>query len=311
MITTVTLNAAVDKTYRVAKLAHGRVTRIPEMAVYPGGKGINVARVVKQLGCEVTATGFAGGYNGAYIRSALTAQGIAHDFTEVPGESRLALNLLHDDGTSTELLEPGPVVAEEHVADLERKLAAWAERSKIVIISGSAPTGVPIHIYARWVAMVKAAGAQAFLDASGLLLSEGVKAVPDLIKPNEEEFVALAPTIALDDGEESRAAAVRALTGRAAGMVALTLGGDGSLIGSEGAMYRVRVPKLRVVSTVGCGDAFVAGMAAGTMRQLPMEDRIRLAAAAACANALHREAGRIDSMELERLLPQIDIISLK
>ncbi|TLS50289.1 1-phosphofructokinase family hexose kinase [Paenibacillus antri] len=309
-IATVTMNAAIDKTYRVPSLPLGRVTRIPEMVAYPGGKGINVARALRQLGCDVVATGFVAGFNGAYIRTALSDQGVAHDFVDVAGESRLCLNVLHDGGASTELLEPGPSATEADFAALERKVAALAERSAIVCLSGSAPTGVPANAYERLVGIVRKAGALAFLDASGALLAGGVRAAPDFVKPNEHEVAALSSQPATD--EAALAACARELVGaRGIGCAAITLGAAGALVGCGDAVYRVRVPALRVVSAVGCGDAFVAGMAAGTLRGDPLEQRIRLAAAAACANALHREAGRIDPAELERLLPMIDITQVE
>ena len=304
-VVTVTLNAAVDKTYLVPTLPLGRVTRVPEMVAYPGGKGVNVARVLKQLGVDVVAAGFVAGHNGAFIRTELTKQGIAHDFVDLPGESRLCLNILHDGGTSTELLEPGPTVTEADLEALERKLAALAADAAIVAFSGSAPSGAPADVYARLIAVARAAGALAFLDTSGALLVEGLRAKPDFVKPNQDEIAALQRRPAATDGD--LAALVRELVAGGIGCAAITLGADGSLVGADGAVYRVRVPALPVVSAVGCGDAFVAGFAAATLRGEPIEARLRLAAAAACANALHREAGRVDAAELERLLPRIDV----
>jgi tagatose 6-phosphate kinase len=275
------------------------------MVSYPGGKGVNVARIVHQLNAAVIATGFVGGHNGEYIREALTRQGISHDFVTVEGESRLCLNVLHDGGISTELLEPGPPVTFEALEALERTVTSYAARSSVVILSGSAPIGVPSNWYARMIASIQGAGAQAFLDASGTLLQEGVAAHPDFIKPNESEIGALLDRTARD--ESDFVAAVRMLVNRGIGCVALTLGAGGAIVGVKGAAYRVRVPPLPVVSAVGCGDAFVAGMAVGFLRGLAVPERVRLAAAAACANALHREAGRIEAPELQRLLPLIDI----
>jgi tagatose 6-phosphate kinase len=305
-IATVTMNAAIDKTYTVPALPPGRATRIGEMVAYPGGKGINVARGLRLFGCDVTATGFVAGFNGGYIRAALTAQGISHDFVDVAGESRLCLNVLHDDGSSTELIEPGPTVTDADVAALERKVATLSASHSIVCLSGSAPAGAPENIYARLVRIVREAGALAFLDASAALLASGIAAGPDFVKPNRDEAAALWSVPATD--EAALAAGARALVASCGvGGAAITLGAVGALVCVDGAVYRVRVPALRVVSAVGCGDAFVAGMAAGTLRGAPLEERLRLAAAASCANALHREAGRFAADALARLLPLIDI----
>lgn len=304
-VAAVALNAAIDKTYVVPTFPRGLATRIPEMHVYPGGKGINVARGVAQLGERAIATGFVGGFNGAYIREALTAQGVPHDFVDIAGESRLCLNVLHDGGASTELIEPGPAVDSSALDRMERRIRALAERADIVAFSGSAPEGAPPDLYARWIAIAREAGAAAYLDASGELLALGAAAKPDFVKPNEAEVAALLGRPAASEAE--LLACARELVAGGVGIAAITLGGAGAIVASREGVYRVYAPKLDVVSAVGCGDAFVAGMAVGALRRRPLLERVRLAAAAASANALHREAGRIDPEALARMLSLIEI----
>ncbi|MCI3922279.1 1-phosphofructokinase family hexose kinase [Paenibacillus sp. TRM 82003] len=304
-VATVTLNAAIDKSYMVPSFVLGRAARIREMNVYPGGKGINVARGVRQLGESAVALGFVAGCNGSYIRQSLTEQGIAHDFVDIPGESRLCLNILHDDGLSTELIEPGPSVDGAALARLERRVRRAAELAAVVVISGSVLEGTPRDYYERLIRLVREAGAAAYVDASGAALAAAVEAKPDFVKPNEAEMAALLERPASSEAE--LAAGARALVRRGVGMAAVTLGAAGAFVFVPGTAYRVRVPRLDVVSAVGCGDAFVAGMAVGLLRRLPNAERIRLAAAAACANALHREAGRIDASTLKRMLPLIEV----
>jgi tagatose 6-phosphate kinase len=306
MITTVTLNAAIDKTYFLPTFPLGEVTRIGEMTAFPGGKGINVARVVHQLGCPVVATGFVGGHNGAFITDELNKQEIQSDFVEADGESRLCLNIIHEESMiSTELLEPGPTVAVNQIRALENKVREWAQRSDVVILSGSAPEGVPANIYATLIKICKQAGAKVFMDASGQLLTEGIRAVPHFIKPNETEVAALLDSAALE--ESKLVACVRAMIDRGISCTAVTLGDKGAIVGWHDQIYRVTVPRLRVVNTVGCGDAFVAGMAVGMFKRHTAKECIRLAAASSCANALSREAGTVQAEDLQRLLPQVQI----
>ncbi|ULL18105.1 1-phosphofructokinase [Paenibacillus sp. H1-7] len=311
MITTVTLNAAIDKTYYLPSFPLGRVSRVHRMYAEPGGKGINVARVISLLGYPVTATGFLGGHNGDWIRTTLDRQGIAHDFAAIEGESRLCLNMIDEsNGVSTEVLEPGPVVSEQAMEKLAATVERLAARSQIVCFSGSLPGGVPVSYYAELIGIVKKAGAIAFLDTSGEALRSGVKGNPYFIKPNEDEIVQLLG--AKFDADSS--AAKQSLQEQLAKLheqgipaVSVSLGAQGSLCSFEGSVYRAVAPRIDAVNTVGCGDAYVAGMAIGTARELPALERIAYATAVGTANALTDKAGYVKSGDVQRLLGEVAV----
>lgn len=307
MITTVTLNAAIDKTYYLSSFPLGRVSRVNRMYAEPGGKGINVAKVMSQLGVPVTATGFLGGHNGEWIRTALSKQGIAHQFVSVEGESRLCLNMIDEtNGVSTEVLEQGPAVSQQAMDLMAETLERLAAQSQIVCFSGSLPSGVPSGYYADLIAIVKKAGATAFLDTSGEALRSGVEGSPYFIKPNEDEIVQLLGT-ELGVDSDSLAQRLAPIHDRGIQAVSVSLGAKGSLCSIEGSVYRAVAPRIEAVNPVGCGDAYVAGMAIATARGLPPQEQIAYATAVGTANALSDKAGYVKPGDVQRLLEQVTV----
>jgi len=304
-ITTVTLNVAIDKTYYVPAWEKGKVSRAAKVLSTAGGKGLNVARVLKQLGhAEVAATGFAGGYNGRFITSRVAEAGIRSEFIEIPGESRLCLNIIDErDGSSTEVLEPGPAVDGEQLEKLKSKLRQLSAESSLVVFSGSLPGGVESGLYAELIALSRSEGADVFFDSSGEALAKGVAARPTFIKPNEDEIGSLLPDSKIEDLREG----LRKLMKQGIPVVAATLGAEGAVAGAEGRIYRVRIPKIVPVNTVGSGDSFVAGYAYGHARGWPAAECLRYAAAAGSANALSRTTGDVDPSEHRRLLGEIAV----
>nr|WP_255654530.1 1-phosphofructokinase family hexose kinase [Cohnella sp. REN36] len=306
-IVAVTLNAAIDKTYYMPAWQAGKVMRAERVIAAAGGKGINVARVLRHLGHEdVTATGFAAGYNGRFIAEQVRAAGIGSDFVEADGESRLCLNFMDGrDGSSTEVLEPGPDIRPEDEQAMRAKIRELASGAALVIFSGSLPRGCSPDLYAELIGIAREAGAEAFLDASGAALTAGLAARPAFIKPNEDE---IRPWMAGEEGGEAgfrQAAAALAASGIP--NVAVTLGAEGAVAGADGRLYRVRIPRIQAVNAVGSGDAFVAGFAFGFVRGWPVERSLRHAAAAGCANALSDAAGQVNPADHERLLREIDV----
>lgn len=311
MITTVTLNAAIDKTYTVSRFPLGEATRTGKPYVLPGGKGINAARVIGQLGGEALATGFTAGMNGRSIERMLERQGIAHDFAfvEQGGESRLCLTVLDQTtGQTTELIEPGPVIGESDLTALRQKIHQCAARSQIVVFSGSVPEGVPVSIYRELIKIVKRAGCLTILDASGEALIHGLDGIPDLIKPNEHEIAALLGK-PLTDVRELGPVMDR-LNARGIAYVVVSLGAEGCIAGHEGKLFRVAAPSLQAVNTVGCGDSFVAGLAVSLARGDSVEETLKRAVAAGAADALTPEAGVVDSGTVNRMMKELIVIPL-
>ncbi|MFD2334314.1 1-phosphofructokinase family hexose kinase [Cohnella sp. GCM10020058] len=309
MIATVTLNAAVDKTYYVSGFAAGAVQRVRRQIAEPGGKGNNVAKIVRLLGGDATATGFLAGSAGAFIEERLAVKGIRTSFVRISGESRTCLNIVDEaSGASTELLEEGPTVGEAELAEIKDAVGRIGAQASVVVLSGSLPAGAPADLYAELVGIASSAGARVYLDASGEALALGIGAGPDLIKPNEEELARLAGRRRMDASQLAQT--VAKLHSQGVRQVCATLGRQGAVACVDGRLYRVIAPSVSAVSAVGCGDAFVAGMAYADELGLPAADRLRMAAAAAGAAAMTDRAGELDPVVYERLLVRVAVLSL-
>ena len=309
MILTVTLNAAIDKRYVVEEVRTGEVNRVKECVYTPGGKGLNVSKPAAIYGAEVTATGFVGGHAGHYIEDALEPFGIKSAFYHMEAESRSCINIWDEKNQlQTEFLEPGFTVAE---ADFERFLEHFqglAADADVVTISGSVPKGLGGTAYQRMVKLVREAGKPVILDTSGKLLEQGIKAVPTMIKPNLDEIRMLTGKDCTDPEEIIEAAKV--LHGRGIRIVTVSLGGDGAVVVSDEGAYRARVPRIHAVNTVGCGDSMTAGFALGLSEGLSIKETLRKASAVSAAAAMREETGFFVKEDMERLLPQIEIIEL-
>jgi 1-phosphofructokinase len=188
MISTVTLNPALDKCIYVDKLHANDTNRIIRMETDAGGKGLNASRVLKQLGNETTALGFVGGHTGKYIEHALSSSGICVDFVHTDTNTRTNMCIQEACGAPpTTLNEPGPQVTEEQFEDLYSKVRDAASKSSMVICGGSLPPGAPPDTYRRLVKEISEAGSEAILDSDGEAMRLGIEAAPFMIKPNRDE----------------------------------------------------------------------------------------------------------------------------
>lgn len=309
MITTVTLHAAIDRTLYVNKFGVGQVHRVTREVNEPGGKGNNVAKVIRQLGGQVTATGIIAGNNGGFIESSLTERGIRTAFIQSTGDSRVCLNILDDSsGSSTELLGQGPTMSEAEVEAIKNKVQELAIQSSVVVMSGSLPPGAPNTLYAELIRIVRSAGARAFLDTGGTAFNIGLSATPHFVKPNEHELAEWLGQKPREISEWARAAYM--LADQGIDEVCITLGSNGALAILNGTAYMVKPPAIRPVNTVGCGDAFVAGMVYAAERGESAESRLRTAVTAAAVNAMSSKAGDIDYVLFEEYEHQVQIIPL-
>lgn len=321
-ITTVTLNAAIDKTYFLNSFELGATNRVSRMIAQPGGKGMNSARVIRALGEEVMASGVVGGNNGAYIKEALTDQGIPHHMLEIEGESRLCLNIIDESsGVYSEILESGPTLDEQACAALVEMIKDLATDSSVVTLSGSLPAGAPVDLYNRLIEVVQAQGALALLDTSGAALASGIEQKPFMIKPNEDELKALLklqgeanPSTRQDSTNEPYSQEQQVvhfiretMLQKELPCVAVTLGEKGALVGYEETIYQISPVSIEAINPVGSGDSFIAGMAVGLHRGLDKIETLKLASACGASNAMHQAAGMIDLEQVERFMRQIEV----
>jgi 1-phosphofructokinase family hexose kinase len=220
------------------------------------------------------------------------------------------LEVIEDSGRITEVLDPGHAPDEEERQEMLRVFAqslrgAW--KGAVVVISGSLPTGTPADFYAPLIESARNAGSKVFLDTSGDALRAGIGAKPDLVKPNRTEAEALLGRQVVDF--PSAAGAARDLITQGAESAVITLGAQGMLWldSGNGPALIARPPRLKVISTVGCGDVTMAGFAFAALRGMTGENALRFAAACGAANVLARLEGQISAQDVESLIPRIAI----
>ena len=273
MIITVTLNSAIDKTLSVPNFRLGRRHRTVEQTTMPGGKGVNVARVLKALGQPVIATGFTGGATGTRIVDQLTQLSVLSDFVRIREESRTNTAVIDPTtGEQTEINERGPKVTAQEVELFVDKLLYLAKGASMCVFAGSLPRDVDTDIYAGLIRELRRLGVTSIVDTDGDPLRRAVRAEPDVISPNVLEAEELVGHEFTDDPDEW-AIATREMCELGAREAIMTMG-DGCFARmrpedgeSEPALYRVRLasPALEPRATIGSGDAFLAGFVGGAL----------------------------------------------
>lgn len=305
MIYTVTLNPALDKTVEIPSLTVDAVNRITSMRTDPGGKGINVSKVIQKLGGASVAAGILGGDTGRAILSALTEMGLTTLFHFVDGETRTNMKIIDPDNhTNTDINEPGVTVSEEILEKLLEELLAKVTKEDIVVISGSMPKGSPKDTYYTWTKAFREKGAKVILDADGDLLKAGLKASPYLIKPNNHELGALTGR-ALETPEEIAETAAELMKEYGIGKVVVSMGGDGAVYVTKDKTIYAEGLKVPVGSTVGAGDSVVAALAVSEEEGKTLEETVRLSTAVGAANVMCSGTQAAEYEVVETLLPKV------
>ncbi|MFF3913273.1 1-phosphofructokinase family hexose kinase [Streptomyces sp. NPDC001852] len=302
MILTVTLNTALDLTYRVRSLRPHASHRVSEVIERPGGKGVNVARVLAALGHEVTVTGLAGGGTGRAIRDRLAeVPGLTDALVPVAGATRRTIAVVDElSGDTTQLNEPGPqITPAEWGAFLDRYEELLAGASAVALC-GSLPPGVPVGAYANLVRAARSAGVPVLLDTSGEPLRRGVAARPDLIKPNADELAELT-------GSHEPLRATQDARRRGAHAVVASLGSAGLLAAGPEGHWQATPPTRLHGNPTGAGDSAVAGLLSGLVERLPWPDRLVRAVALSAATVVAAAAGEFDQSVYEGLLRGISV----
>lgn len=306
MILTVTLNPSVDMRFMVDEFYRGGVFRAYDDQQTAGGKGLNVTRVLAQLGAPVVATGLLGGSNGQFIRLELDASGIDHSFVDVRGNTRTCVAVL-EKIAQTEVLGRGPEVSEKELELFLRQFGELAQRASVVTMSGSLPLSVPTDIYRKLAIIANNAGCRVLLDTSGMALYWGIKGPPYLIKPNQDEIEAAVGTPLTS--EEEVGWAVEELAAEVEVVVA-SRGKAGALAMTGGKLFRVSVPAVEAVNPVGSGDAMLAGLAFGLHEGWDFARTLAFGAACGTANAMEKETGRVNPQTVKEVEEKITVQQL-
>ena len=309
MIITVTLNAAIDKTLAVPNFRLSRRHRAVEQTSMAGGKGVNVARALRALGQPVIATGVAGGPTGTRLVEHLTEEGILNYFVRIREESRTSIAVVDPtNGEQTEINEHGPHVSASELDLFIDKLLYLAKGAAVCVFSGSLPRGVDVDLYGRLIEEMRRLGVTTVIDSEGEPLAVATRRSPDVVSPNEIEAEGLAGYEFSDDDDRRRA--LREMVDLGAREAIMTLA-DGCMAilgeGPERHLYRATLEPLEPVSSVGSGDAFLAGFVAARYGDRPAEECLRFAVACGAESTQHFGAGVVEQREVERLLPDVRV----
>jgi 1-phosphofructokinase/tagatose 6-phosphate kinase len=313
VILTVTLNAAIDRTVAVPNFRLGRRHRAVESRTVAGGKGINVARALNLLGRPVIATGFVGGPTGTRVLEQLQEESVLTDFTRIASETRVNLAVIDPtSGEQTEINDRGPAVSPEEVQRLFERIAYLAGGAKLCVLAGSVPPGAGDDLYARLIQDLSRRGIPVVLDAEGEAMLEGIRAGASMVTPNEreaEELVGQEFTERSDlpQGllELVRLGASEAAITRPDGCVAAV--GEGN----SRRLLEIHTEPLEPVSTVGSGDAFLAGYVAARYEGREPEDCLAYGVACGAESTQHFGAGTVDRNQVERLLGEVSVHELE
>lgn len=286
MIITVTMNPAVDKTVEIGDFEAGKVNRVSSVRLDAGGKGINVSKAIMSLGGNSRAVGILGGSAGSFIKQYLDSYGIGNDFLRINAETRTNLKVIDSiRKTNTDINEPGPLIAQEDLDVLEKKVLSYICNDTVLVLSGSVPANVDKTIYARWITVAKTAGAKTILDADGELLKNGIQAGPAVIKPNIHELEMLFG-IEIDSLQSADRYARNLIKQNSIEIVVVSMGEEGAVFLNKEHSIFVHGISVDAKSTVGAGDAMVAALAFCTDRGYNFEKSVRLATAAGTANVM-------------------------
>jgi 1-phosphofructokinase family hexose kinase len=313
MIITVTLNAALDKTLEVPNFTPGRRHRTVDQTTMAGGKGVNVARALKALEQPVIATGFAGGSTGNRIVDSLNDEAIINGFLRIREESRTNTAVLDPTtGLHTEINERGPAVSAHELQLFHEKLLYLAKGASICVFAGSLPRGVEPDVYAGLIRDVRKLGVTTMIDTEGEPLRLAMRSEPRVVSPNELEAEELVGHEFNDVDDRAQAVAEITRLGAAEAIMTVEDGCYAQVL-EDGtpALYRVQVEEQEARSTIGSGDAFLAGYVAARYSGRPAIDCLRFGVACGAESTQHFGAGIIDPGKVERLLPEVEAERLR
>jgi len=307
-VTTVTLNPAMDEAVGLERFELGTMNRCVLDNFDPGGKGVNVSRVLHRLGCPTLALGFEGGSTGDLLLAELEREGVPYLFFAAGGNTRINLMIYERaTGRRTRLYLAGPPVSPGALAELDTALERVAS-GEIVVLGGSLPPGLPDDTYAAITHSLRARGVRAIVDTSGVALEHAVSAAPFLVKPNVwEAQELLGRTLAGDDDVLEAALEIRRSGPE---YVVISQAADGAIaVGPENA-WKVTPPSVDARSTVGSGDSMVAGIAAGLCGRAGFLHGLVLGTAAGAATAIAPGTHLCSAGDIQRLLPGVRVHEL-
>ncbi|WP_075181262.1 1-phosphofructokinase [Pantoea sp. 1.19] len=304
-VATITLNPAYDLVGYTPDIERGEVNLVKTTGLHAAGKGINVAKVLKDLGIDVTVGGFLGRDNQEGFQQLFSELGIANRFQVVPGRTRINVKLTEKDGEVTDLNFSGFQVSEQEWERFSADSLSWLGQFDMVCVSGSLPSGVAPEAFTAWMTQLRSQCPCIIFDSSREALVAGLKAAPWLVKPNRRELEIWAghplPTL------EAVIAAAHQLREQGIAHVVISLGAEGALWVNASGEWLAKPPACEVVSTVGAGDSMVGGLIYGLLMRESSEHTLRLATAVAALAVSQSNVGVTDRTQLAAMMARVDL----
>ena len=291
---------------RLKRIELGEVNTVETLGLFPAGKGINVAKVLKDLGVDVTVGGFLGEDNQGDFVTLFDKLGLQDKFQRVPGRTRINVKITETEADVTDLNFLGYEISDSAWQQFVADSLAYCKSFDIVAVCGSLPRGVTPDLFADWLKQLHQAGIKVVLDSSNAALTAGLSARPWLVKPNHRELEAWVG-YTLNSLEEIVSAAKK-LKAQGIANVIISMGAQGSVWLSDEAVIQAQPPKCEnVVSTVGAGDSMVAGLIYGLINGLPQKDTLAFASAVSAFAVSQSNVGISDRTLLEPILNNVNI----
>ncbi|QIL86920.1 1-phosphofructokinase (plasmid) [Vibrio sp. HDW18] len=307
-VVTITLNPALDLTGSLNQLNVGSVSLVEQSALHAAGKGVNVAKVLSELGAEVTVTGFLGRDNQELFCQLFEQLGVKDQFIRIAGATRINVKLVEQQGTVSDINFPGITVTEDDIAAFEATLLRLAQDHDYFVLAGSLPQGISPQRCAGWIEQLHRMNKKVLFDSSRDALMAGLEAKPWLIKPNDEELSQWCGRELSTLSECQQAA--NELAAKQIENIVISMGANGVMWLHQNQWLHAKPPKMHVVSTVGAGDTLVAGLCWGHMQNMEKQSLLRFATALSALAVTQVGVGIGDRQQLNTLQQQIIVSAL-
>ncbi|WP_294976887.1 1-phosphofructokinase [uncultured Leuconostoc sp.] len=303
MIYTVTLNPSLDFITRLKTLTLGETNRADSEIIFPGGKGINVSRLLGQLAIDNTAWGFLGGFTGDHLKTALIEPHLVQDFTPIAGNTRINLKIKATN--ETEINATGPAITDQELAIFFQKFDCLT-RHDVVILSGSVPKSLNNQVYQQMLQKIQGCGARFVIDTTGQQLKEALSAQPLLVKPNRSELAQLYDTDLTTQADLLRWG--KQLIKDGAKHAIVSLAGDGALLFTQQTQYFAKPIKGQVKNSAGAGDSMIAGFIGTWLQSQDVLESFKIAVASGTATAFSNDIAT--KQKIEEIYQQVSITTI-
>lgn len=304
-VVTITLNPALDLTGSLDVLNVGSVSLVKQGSLHAAGKGVNVAKVLSDLGAKVTVTGFLGRDNQELFCQLFDQMAAIDEFVRVDGATRINVKLVEQSGEVSDINFPGVEVTPLAIEQFERTLERLAADHDYFVLAGSLPQGISPALCASWIEKLHSMGKKVLFDSSRDALKTGLDAKPWLIKPNDEELSQFVGR-ELHTPEQCQAAAAQ-LAEKGIENIVVSMGANGVMWLNQHQWLHAKPPRMQVVSTVGAGDTLVAGLCWGHMQQMEKTELLTFATALSALAVTQVGVGMSNRKQLETLQQQIQL----